>query len=611
MKHILSIAFCAITASTASAADIYLGNLEIDSGRTDDGTVFVGTSSPSPDALSRVDVTGGSWTVNESVIVGAGGGTGTVVVAQGGKLTARTIYTRLSRDCQGGLFIGGYEGSTGVVTNKGSVEVNRLSMGVPDSAFDANFPTDITAGNGGSALFENFGALKVRWHFRMGVGANTPSVFVNHEGASFTHVAANDYSFYLGQYAAARFVNEGTMTLSPLDVINAGMSLGGTEIVFNKSGSLTNGKALCLGYSQGCSASLVMNDSSSLSAVTNVYLGWHNRSQGSITMNGSSTLSAENAYVGCVDETRGCTQSSGLFALNGSASATFTDLRIGDGANSTTGRVVVADSSKLSARISLGASDAAGTGKATLEMRGGTVTAAGLSVHADCDAEIRGWGVFKCGDWSRGLALNGAWIVADGEGEERTLNFASFPSPTAGGASAWKATANGLLNLPNASTSDENGVLCADVGGFALGNANAFCATLSSGESGTLVRGSIYAADRTDIPALEGIPLTQHGRMLTVLRIGHFDSIGTTRVAGTNVSVSFRYPTDDLPARADTMFVYRHDGTSWRAVGLSDISTVAPTVSASGFDTNTQYYNLGWFALVADRKHHGLSIIIR
>lgn len=265
----------------------------------------------------------------------------------------------------------------------------------------------------------------------------------------------------------------------------------------------------------------------------------------------------------------------------------------------------------------------------SLLMKGGTIrlenisaTPTNLFVRQDADgaAQIRGWGRFACSDAGKTLRMihNGV-IVADGEGQERDLDFNriavvnhDLPNGEAG-THGWYAVNKGRVVYPRTRLTfpADRSVSCC-VGDLytqtlpELVNSVGLTLAVDTPEVRYL-RGGFCASDRRDIPP--GLP--DNLRPIGFWFAGVYgDKAALSKASFSNVSLTFRYDHTKLKPTDSGVLLYRHDGRDWVKVGESApdstrlISTETSLPALASGD-----YNIGWFAvLAAERKGTVLSI---
>lgn len=223
-------------------------------------------------------------------------------------------------------------GSTGVVTNYGTISTVSLDLGT--------YP-GVGGAKGALARFDNFDTLNISTHFRMGVNG-TPSVFYNHEGATFNKTGGGGYSFYLATHSGgdSTIINEGTMVCGPKTQTWSGNNPNTkSEIIMRKSGTFDPGPTFKIGHGGNSVTTINLYDKSRLSGATTYTVG------GAAGCKGYITLSNESAFVAKAMDLGYSARSLGVLSFTDDATATFSgNCNIGGGATST-GIVEFADSS--------------------------------------------------------------------------------------------------------------------------------------------------------------------------------------------------------------------------------------------------------------------------
>lgn len=264
-----------------------------------------------------------------------------------------------------------------------------------------------------------------------------------------------------------------------------------------------------------------------------------------------------------------------------------------------------------------------------LFMRGGTIrlenasaTPTNLFVRQDADgaARIRGWGRFACSGADKTLRMiNNGVIAADGEGQERDLDFTRIAVVNhdlldgADGTNGWYAVNRGRVLYPRTRLvfPAARSVPCC-VGDLFSKTVpelvNSVGLTLAVDTPAICyLRGGFCASDRRDIPA--GLP--DNLRPIGFWCVGVYgDKAALSKASFSGVSLTFRYDHAKLKPTDSGVLLFRHDGRDWVKVGESApdsgrlISTETPLPELASGD-----YNIGWFAvLAAERKGTVLSI---
>ena len=222
--------------------------------------------------------------------------------------------------------------SIGVVTNYGTISTVSLDLGTYSGVGGAK---------GTAARFDNFGTLNIGTHFRMGVNG-TPSVFYNHEGATFNKTGGGGYTFYQATASGgdSTIINEGTMVCGSGTETWSGNSGAKSEVILRKSGTFDPGPLYKVGHAGSSVTKFNLYDKSRLSGATKYNVG------GNTGCKGYFTLSNESAFATSKEVNLGVsTRSLGKFSFADEATATFNgNCNFGGGAT-TTGIVEFAGSS--------------------------------------------------------------------------------------------------------------------------------------------------------------------------------------------------------------------------------------------------------------------------
>ncbi len=224
--------------------------------------------------------------------------------------------------------------------------------------------------------------------------------------------------------------------------------------------------------------------------------------------------------------------------------------------------------------------------------------------------QIRGWGYVGYTNENMTLRMiNNGRIVADGEGEERDLDFNmiavvnnDIPNGMTG-TNGWYAVNKGCLRYPRTwQTYTPGTVYC--WGDLYSKTSPEMVNSVGFGFTASVncaIRGSLCSPDRSDIPA--GLPARL--RPLGVWQIGAFSGkLALTKVSFTGVLLTFRYDHTQVRATDRMLRLYRYDGSAWVQVGACEpggdplISTDASLAPVASGD-----YNIGWFAVMAADQH--------
>ncbi|MBR2837186.1 MAG: hypothetical protein IKE55_00210, partial [Kiritimatiellae bacterium] len=236
--------------------------------------------------------------------------------------------------------------------------------------------------------------------------------------------------------------------------------------------------------------------------------------------------------------------------------------------------------------------------------------------------------------WSR-LDLRGGSVTADGEGEERDLDFGTFArlggsigdgrtKLNSSGTNGWYAINKGRLIYPN-----RDAELVRFVGDYARLNydvapkfVNSMRILLKDSNDAEITTHrkftvELYAPDRTDIPA--GLVVDDaKNRRLGVWRGNCGGKTSSFAAADTTI----RYDQWRLAELMDTqgdapcsfeIALYQYDGARWKRIASYPAAEAAAKnyrISGTLAKTSVASHNLGWFAVVA-REVKGTIIYIR
>ncbi len=277
-----------------------------------------------------------------------------------------------------------------------------------------------------------------------------------------------------------------------------------------------------------------------------------------------------------------------------------------------------------------------------IEMQGGTIALEaapggtwrlflGNADQTETRARIRGWGRFiRTGKQNNMLRMKPyGQLIADGQGEERDLDFHEFRTVGAGqdvnhnttGSNGWYAVSKGRIIYPR--IQNINAGTHRVIGDYPnrsmplLVNSLCFTMTAYPEESDYHAYAELYASDRTDIP--RGLPKPKKALVKGVWRLGFSSGSGVpaepTPVGFTGLKLQIRHDTQDL-GEDDRLTVYHHDGSatgSWRAVMKTKVFNPEDpyVVTETPVNPSSETWNAGWFALVARPREKGVTIILR
>jgi hypothetical protein len=232
---------------------------------------------------------------------------------------------------------------------------------------------------------------------------------------------------------------------------------------------------------------------------------------------------------------------------------------------------------------------------------------------------LRGSGAVHGENWNSNtlrIGFGNGQIIGDGFGEQRELDMNTVVSlnvPNANpddGTNGIYAVNRGAVKFPRVwfSTVDASGSI-GDVpkGSPSLVNCVGYSIRgLQGANSVSVLRGGLYASDRTDVH-VDALPPC--GSIVGIWRLGLFTDItGFTQKGYQNIDLTFRY--DHAKVKLDQKLVlYRWNGNKWTRVASKPAAT-NPRIVCEGITPQTvEGYNIGLFALVTRRD--GMKIIVR
>ena len=133
----------------------------------------------------------------------------------------------------------------------------------------------------------------------------------------------------------------------------------------------------------------------------------------------------------------------------------------------------------------------------------------------------------------------------------------------------------------------------------------------------------LYAADRNDIPGTLPCNVAKGEKVLAVWRLGHFSDIGDVGanpqnpVAFDEASLRFRFENQEsMDWEHERIMLYRYDGSAWNEVGRateSDSTHIATMSNQPAYNgaASGDNWNVGWYAIVRNRKKSGMMILFR
>lgn len=216
------------------------------------------------------------------------------------------------------------------------------------------------------------------------------------------------------------------------------------------------------------------------------------------------------------------------------------------------------------------------------------------------------------------MAIGVGKVIADGEGEERTLSLNAVVNVTntvptgVDGTSGWYARNKGGVLFPR--TWYGSGTTFTRSFGDAPyatqpGLVNSLTFTIRQPSQGAnYFRGGVYATDRSDL-YLDALP--PNDGIVGCWKLGVFDGLtGTGKRTFTDVSLTFRYDAVKAPTKR-RFSLWRHNGTSWARVGraVRQDGEIPRISTASALTPATGTFNVGTFAVTADKA--GMTILFR
>ena len=434
-----------------------------------------------------------------------------------------------------------------------------------------------------------------------------------------------------------------------------------------------SGNYMHIGGQKGASGTLELRDSSEL-GISNLFVNGAAQYSTSVVMVANSgklfcssnitMASGTSSFANMTVTNSGFVESP--FVQLGAGARGFAHLKVTDGAlllasnitlavntTASTGILEIAEGAIVSNDyIKIGCNST--TSRGILKMSGGSLFISGKDPNdpiylnqrlSSVSAWIRGWGKVAFYDPRASITewpntrtrciVHYGQVIADGEGEERDLDFSRFGSlsyrntqANTSGTNGWFAVNKGRLKLPRCLPRKAASYTCSgdcydlnyanETSSGTTSNrlANTFSCVFQGAALNNFVFSELYAPDRSDIPA--GLDALGADRTISVWRIGLFadgpeidDPVSPETF--TSAKIHFRFPNDNLEGLT-LMCVYRHDGTangSWRLVGRTGVRKGWPVVPASVSAPSTANWNLGWFAVVGREKPFGSMFIMR
>lgn len=216
------------------------------------------------------------------------------------------------------------------------------------------------------------------------------------------------------------------------------------------------------------------------------------------------------------------------------------------------------------------------------------------------------------------MAIGGGQVIADGMGEERTLNLNAVVNVTntvatgPDGTNGWYAVNKGRVFFPRTwYGSGTSFTRCFGDAPYATvpGLVNSLCFTIrQSAQNNNYFRGGAYAADRSDVHADE---LPPNDGIAGFWKLGVFSTLDDMgRRSFTDIDLTFRYDAAKVAGHRH-LSLWRYENSCWVRVGktvaeeggIPRISTAKPLAPVS------DSFNIGLFAVTADKA--GLTILFR
>ena len=473
----------------------------------------------------------------------------------------------------------------GTMTNSGIVTIGGAGAGASKAC-------------GGRLIVENGGEWTANDNFYLGGSEGTS--WLNIEEGGIFSCAQSGKEFLVGyNYGSGIVTNSGTMSVYDLFVGHLGTGVFVNKGVFNVSRKFT------IARKENSTGHVILENGGTLSRAQSagVLIAYGQNSTGILECNGDFTLANESVVVG-------------------------------GGANST-GRLVIGEGGVVSnvTSISIGVADQS---NGSVELHGGSlwVNGSGHAIQLGSDGDsstgrIQGYGSVLRQVSTLRIKFYGQ-VVADGGGVMHDLNLASIKTVGTNstdnlngcGTNGWYAANKGRLVYPRAQDCITEGGKPSHptVGDYPNRTEptvmNSFRYTLEANPAGTYYNfAELYAPDRQDIPA--GLSITEKDVVAGVWRFGLSSATNTdgepTPAAFGGMSITFRYDWRDMPEDGKVA-VYRHDGSAngtWQRVSdRTSISSSDNTVTTRTFDSSSETWNAGWFAIVAETTK-GLVISYR
>ena len=594
-------------------------------------------------------------TRNQLYVCGNEGGCSTGLVT----LAGSSILTNMT----GALVIGSYSNTCGRMTLSGNsrvVSTSNVYLGHGSAKSSEGAQGFLTLADNASAEFSGN-------YMHIG-GQKGASGTLEMYGASTLGVS-NLFAIGKAQYATGivTVANNARVDAGEIQVASAWLSRG-LLVVTNTAAVACTNMTLCA--SNTSDGDLYV--SGGTVDVTNLTIAAYGTSDGCVVVADEGRLSCTNIAMAAEDKAvANMTVTNGGFAQSigiqlGTGTKSFAHLKVSDGAVLLASNITLAVNTTASTgilEIAAGAivsndyikiGCASTTSRGILKMSGGTLLISGKNPNdpiylnqrrLDVSAWIRGWGKVAFYDprasiteWPNARTrciVHYGQVIADGEGEERDLDFSRFGAlsyqntqANPSGTNGWFAVNKGRLKLPRCLPRKTANYRCSgdcydlnyanetSTGTTSNRLANTFTCVFQGAALNNFVFSELYAPDRSDIPA--GLDALGADRTISVWRIGLFadgpeidDPVSPETF--TSAKIHFRFPNDNLDGLA-VMCVYRHDGTAngeWRLVGRAKVRKGWPVVPARVLAPSDANWNLGWFAVVGRVNPFGNTLIVR
>ncbi len=234
---------------------------------------------------------------------------------------------------------------------------------------------------------------------------------------------------------------------------------------------------------------------------------------------------------------------------------------------------------------------------------------------------IRGWGKIapaEAGKTNVRMAMGDGQIIADGMGEERTLDFNEVVSITnlvandVSTTNGWYAVNKGCVLFPRTWFGKTTEEITRCFGAYGKGArpdyVNSVMLTMRNTKDQNHIRGGVFAPDRADVH-VDALP--PHDTIVGIWKLGDFTSVnGTGKTGFSSVDLTFRYDHTRVEENhALTLYRWNDSTSKWeRLVGGAPASD--HLISAKGLAAQSvDGYNIGLFALVTHEP--GMIFLVR